>query len=99
VDADQKDPNRQHDDTPAEIVAGYLRQAWADTGPNLNWKQRACGKYGLASRTLEFGDLELVAGEEAGAIPPGSIPLPAREHFGGHAPRVARVGECVCARC
>ena len=49
--------------------------------------------------SLEFGDLELVAGHQAGAIPPGSISIPAREHFGAHAPRVARVGECVCARC
>ena len=57
----------------------------------------------LGSRALpaspEFGDLELVAGSQAVAIPPGSISIPAREHFRAHAPHVARVGECVCAGC
>jgi hypothetical protein len=49
--------------------------------------------------SLEFGDLELAAGGQAVAIPPGSIWIPAREKFGAHAARIARVGECVCARC
>src|SRR5262249_40188526 len=44
--------------------------------------------------SLEFGDLELVTGHQAVAIPPGSISIPAREHFGAHASHIVRVGEC-----
>src|SRR5207253_1106420 len=49
--------------------------------------------------SLNFGDLKLPAGEQAGAIPPGSILVPAQEHFGALAIQVVFKGECVSARC
>src|ERR1700744_3813506 len=55
-------------------------------------------RHGL-SASFELGDLELAAGHQAVAIPPGSISIPPRKHFGAHAPLVARVGKCVRARC
>jgi hypothetical protein len=43
--------------------------------------QRASGRYGLplTSCPLEFGDLEFIAGGQAGAIPPDGGAVPANE--------------------
>jgi hypothetical protein len=45
------------------------------------------------------GDAEFPPGQHAGAIPPGSLPVPAQEHFGFYALRVVPVSECVFAGC
>jgi hypothetical protein len=43
--------------------------------------QRASGRYGLplTSCSLEFGDLEFIAGGQAAAIPPDGIAVPANK--------------------
>jgi hypothetical protein len=51
------------------------RQAQRQSG------QRASGRYGLSltSWSLEFGDLEFIAGGQAAAIPPDRIAVPANK--------------------
>src|SRR5262249_32264638 len=45
------------------------------------------------------GDPEFPPDQHAGAIPPGSSPIPAREHLGFYALHVVPVGERVSAGC
>jgi hypothetical protein len=49
--------------------------------------------------SISCGDPKFPPNLHAGAIPPGSLSVPAQEHFGFLAIRVALVGECVFARC
>src|SRR5436305_8151944 len=45
------------------------------------------------------GDPEFPARQHAGAVPPGSLSVPAQKHLGFHALPVVPVGECIFARC
>jgi hypothetical protein len=45
------------------------------------------------------GDPKFPPSQHAGAVPPGSLSVPAQEHFGFRALHVVPVGECVFARC
>jgi hypothetical protein len=84
------------DKIPRAKPATKTNVAFMTISPEITVRQLGLARM---SWSLEFCDLKLPAGLQAVAIPPGSFLIPAREHFGAHAARIARVRECVCARC
>src|SRR4029079_16006577 len=71
--------------------------------PKTNDTWFSCPRLSLDSSALPVsilcGDPKFPPIQHAGAIPPGSLSVPAQEHFGFHALRVVPVGECVFAHC
>jgi hypothetical protein len=51
------------------------------------------------SVSILYGDPKFSPIQHAGAVPPGSVPVPAQEHLGFHALRVVPVRERVFAGC
>jgi hypothetical protein len=63
----------------------------------------SCPLSSLDTRALPVsilcGDPKFPPSQHAGAIPPGSLSVPAQEHFGFYALPVVPVSECVFAGC
>jgi hypothetical protein len=60
---------------------------------------RGCCPLSCVPVSILCGDPEFPSVQHAGASPPGSLPLPAYEHFGLHTLHVIFVGERVFAGC